>query len=115
MYWYIYVLSFYLCGVIIFFKQKTAYEVRISDWSSDVSSSDLMRWMWNVPVLKVRLHPVVTVHANGLVKEVLLIGPRVLDVVEVGQRPLIRPDGSLGPILVLEDRDRKSTRLNSSH
>src|SRR3546814_3209025 len=24
-----------------FFKQKTAYEVRISDWSSDVCSSDL--------------------------------------------------------------------------
>src|SRR3546814_11782705 len=27
--------------VIVFFKQKTAYEVRISDWSSDVCSSDL--------------------------------------------------------------------------
>src|SRR3546814_9330133 len=26
-----------------FFKQKTAYEVRISDWSSDVCSSDLAR------------------------------------------------------------------------
>src|SRR3546814_5689604 len=26
-----------------FFKQKTAYEMRISDWSSDVCSSDL--WM----------------------------------------------------------------------
>src|SRR3546814_4173944 len=25
-----------------FFKQKTAYEVRISDWSSDVCSSDLV-------------------------------------------------------------------------
>src|SRR3546814_10846425 len=25
-----------------FFKQKTAYEVRISDWSSDVCSSDLL-------------------------------------------------------------------------
>src|SRR3546814_3897174 len=25
----------------LFFKQKTAYEVRISDWSSDVCSSDL--------------------------------------------------------------------------
>src|SRR3546814_3462792 len=25
-----------------FFKQKTAYEMRISDWSSDVCSSDLM-------------------------------------------------------------------------
>src|SRR3546814_8287921 len=27
--------------VCFFFKQKTAYEVRISDWSSDVCSSDL--------------------------------------------------------------------------
>src|SRR3546814_4685060 len=26
---------------MFFFKQKTAYEVRISDWSSDVCSSDL--------------------------------------------------------------------------
>src|SRR3546814_7683659 len=28
--------------VFIFVKQKTAYELRISDWSSDVCSSDLM-------------------------------------------------------------------------
>src|SRR3546814_1031777 len=27
--------------VVVFFKQKTAYELRISDWSSDVCSSDL--------------------------------------------------------------------------
>src|SRR3546814_20864500 len=27
-----------------FFKQKTAYEMRISDWSSDVCSSDLLIW-----------------------------------------------------------------------
>src|SRR3546814_2559810 len=27
---------------VFFFKQKTAYEVRISDWSSDVCSSDLL-------------------------------------------------------------------------
>src|SRR3546814_3326151 len=27
-----------------FFKQKTAYEMRISDWSSDVCSSDLLLW-----------------------------------------------------------------------
>src|SRR3546814_3123226 len=31
---------------IFFFKQKTAYEMRISDWSSDVCSSDLWRWEW---------------------------------------------------------------------
>src|SRR3546814_985814 len=31
-----------LLGVVVFFfKQKTAYEMRISDWSSDVCSSDL--------------------------------------------------------------------------
>src|SRR3546814_1775872 len=30
----------FLC-FIFFFKQKTAYEMRISDWSSDVCSSDL--------------------------------------------------------------------------
>src|SRR3546814_7724404 len=38
-------ISYLLCfeGYIgvFFFKQKTAYEMRISDWSSDVCSSDL--------------------------------------------------------------------------
>src|SRR3546814_8839473 len=34
---------FWLCCVFFFFfKQKTAYEMRISDWSSDVCSSDLL-------------------------------------------------------------------------
>src|SRR3546814_5397892 len=28
---------------VCFFKQKTAYEMRISDWSSDVCSSDLAK------------------------------------------------------------------------
>src|SRR3546814_8912080 len=36
---------FYFCSILsllfFFFKQKTAYEMRISDWSSDVCSSDL--------------------------------------------------------------------------
>src|SRR3546814_10018971 len=32
---------FVLLFVFFFFKQKTAYEMRISDWSSDVCSSDL--------------------------------------------------------------------------
>src|SRR3546814_7267075 len=30
-----------MCFLFCFFKQKTAYEMRISDWSSDVCSSDL--------------------------------------------------------------------------
>src|SRR3546814_8998521 len=32
---------FLVCLFFFFFKQKTAYEMRISDWSSDVCSSDL--------------------------------------------------------------------------
>src|SRR3546814_8451975 len=36
---YVCCMSEFLC--VFFFKQKTAYEMRISDWSSDVCSSDL--------------------------------------------------------------------------
>src|SRR3546814_3346262 len=43
--WLVFVVFFFF-----FFKQKTAYEMRISDWSSDVCSSDLRqahgRWRW---------------------------------------------------------------------
>src|SRR3546814_14267911 len=35
-----------------FFKQKTAYEMRISDWSSDVCSSDLLKQVLPVEVLR---------------------------------------------------------------
>src|SRR3546814_13387447 len=44
-------MSLSLCFCFFFFKQKTAYELRISDWSSDVCSSDLpsderrLRWV----------------------------------------------------------------------
>src|SRR3546814_3035769 len=34
---------------IFFFKQKTAYEMRISDWSSDVCSSDLGDAVFELP------------------------------------------------------------------
>src|SRR3546814_8484155 len=36
-----YTCSFILFLLFFFFKQKTAYEMRISDWSSDMCSSDL--------------------------------------------------------------------------
>src|SRR3546814_9317026 len=42
-----------LALIFFFFKQKTAYEMRISDWSSDVCSSDL-----GVERLDQRLHVV---------------------------------------------------------
>src|SRR3546814_19914555 len=34
------------CSCFFCFKQKTAYEMRISDWSSDVCSSDLFVGVW---------------------------------------------------------------------
>src|SRR3546814_6529286 len=46
-FYYVFVLYFYIFSCVLlfflffFFKQKTAYELRISDWSSDVCSSDL--------------------------------------------------------------------------
>src|SRR3546814_19830854 len=38
---YLVVLALLTTCSVFFFKQKTAYEMRISDWSSDVCSSDL--------------------------------------------------------------------------
>src|SRR3546814_2155879 len=38
---------------VFFFKQKTAYEMRISDWSSDVCSSDLERQRQQHRVLRI--------------------------------------------------------------
>src|SRR3546814_10453902 len=35
------IVRYFLCLCFCFFKHKTAYEMRISDWSSDVCSSDL--------------------------------------------------------------------------
>src|SRR3546814_5961308 len=37
----VYLLMYSFLLLFFFFKQKTAYEMRISDWSSDVCSSDL--------------------------------------------------------------------------
>src|SRR3546814_2879341 len=39
--WCIVVLWLFFVYLFFFFNQKTAYEMRISDWSSDVCSSDL--------------------------------------------------------------------------
>src|SRR3546814_2201430 len=42
-----------LCYCIFFFQQKTAYELRISDWSSDVCSSDLAVTLIEIPALAI--------------------------------------------------------------
>src|SRR3546814_16469957 len=50
-----------------FFKQKTAYEMRISDWSSDVCSSDLARQGRQLvlpPFLQVRAGALLELHGD---------------------------------------------------
>src|SRR3546814_8763764 len=51
--------SCYIC--FFFFKQKTAYEMRISDWSSDVCSSDL-KIVRQLVVLEVVHHGTILQH-----------------------------------------------------
>src|SRR3546814_4695483 len=51
---------------IFFFKQKTAYELRISDWSSDVCSSDLLALLHRVG-LDHLLVSAISQHAEGVV------------------------------------------------
>src|SRR3546814_9839733 len=56
--------------LVFFFKQKTAYEMRISDWSSDVCSSDLIHLSpggeaLSVPALPERPWGTVVFDADG--------------------------------------------------
>src|SRR3546814_6190550 len=69
--------------VLFFFKQKTAYEMRISDWSSDVCSSDLkLPQAGEHPVLGEHLGVTRGHQADPAVEQ------RVLRVQHVEQRPL---------------------------
>src|SRR3546814_9949510 len=128
-----------------FFKQKTAYEMRISDWSSDVCSSDLRRQQHHVGLE--RLLAAVGLRRGdrgGLRRAVLQADDveglraveaerlRVLAVLEL-QREHAHADqvGAVDALEALGDhgldaqqdralgrpgaRDRKSTRLNYSH
>src|SRR3546814_3335717 len=49
---------------IFFFKQKTAYEMRISDWSSDVCSSDLSKTTTAGITLSPRFIPNLTISVD---------------------------------------------------
>src|SRR3546814_17409970 len=62
-----------ICSVFLFFffKQKTAYEMRISDWSSDVCSSDLLAW-WQ------RREPAATRRRSGLLVLAFLAAAQAL-------------------------------------
>src|SRR3546814_3797840 len=95
-----------------FFKQKTAYEVRISDWSSDVCSSDLFR------VAHVLVQPVFQgleqAKAAGLGGGARggSFGAAVDDLLSQFAK---RRAGNRDPAQIRGEPDRKGTRLNSSH
>src|SRR3546814_16481458 len=71
-------------AVFFFFKQKTAYEMRISDWSSDVCSSDLP------PVIVEKDVGVDSQPASECrgADEAFIIGDRFLFVDKTGERKL---------------------------
>src|SRR3546814_2996154 len=97
-----------------FFKQKTAYEMRISDWSSDVCSSDLCERPYEDEggddeaqhgPRRIIACPARNQHACHKRS-----GSAADEVDRTEQAPHFRFVYSLGP-----HEDRKSTRLNSSH
>src|SRR3546814_2342760 len=123
------------CVAVVFFKQKTAYDMLISDWSSDVCSSDLLEA--GCPCLgHIAVLPVGAVHCGQVARHAGLhlldalggLGYREVPVTVVDGLELAPADGNDGPreqvALATQheklragraDRDRKSTRLKSSH
>src|SRR3546814_4470257 len=85
--------------VVFFFKQKTAYEMRISDWSSDVCSSDL-------PIRASALFGA----GSGSGRRIMRSAPCCC---AYERRPAQAEKA--GPPVASASPDRKSTRLNSSH
>src|SRR3546814_10121644 len=95
--------------LFFFFKQKTAYELRISDWSSDVCSSDLQDGVQR-RVVGAQFHEPRADRAERFHQQ---FAQGRLERAEALARELCA-DGVGGPArqrLI----DRKSTRLNSSH
>src|SRR3546814_7289711 len=117
-----------LCLWFFFFKQKTADEMRISDWSSDVCSSDL--WSNNTIIeciaasafriagkLGCRAYARQILRVDELGK--LIFGDRRMRRQTIDLQQLGRADNlacaKLHVIGAKARQDRKSTRLNSSH
>src|SRR3546814_7273337 len=100
-----------------FFKQKTAYEMRISDWSSDVSS-DLHQFLVAMP----RLDDENFTHTVSLLCEhsddgaigLVINRPTDLKLSEMMEQMELEHQGLADEAIVFWG-DRKSTRLNSSH
>src|SRR3546814_10316778 len=87
-----------VCLLFFFFKQKTAYEMRISDWSSDVCSSDLVglfREHYGIPLVHVNAE---TLFLSGLKGETdpekkrKFIGKTFIDVFEAEAKKIGRSE-----------------------
>src|SRR3546814_7952306 len=98
-----------------FFKQKTSYEMRISDWSSDVCSSDLYLKrcalasnIFRPPSRPSHVAPRSAASQQKQCNKCRAQGRRVMK--------QLRRKQWIGVLAFLvEGTDRKSTRLNSSH
>src|SRR3546814_5160156 len=85
----------YFCFFV--FKQKTAYEVRISDWSSDVCSSDLARTALLQPSTSSRISASARVSSVVAVAAVVMM---FLSRWSRRSRPLHRPNAVLTQALI---------------
>src|SRR3546814_5883734 len=107
--------------VFFFFKQKTAYEMRISDWSSDVCSSDLYisDIGFSVPLYRTAIGRAILSLMSpeeraALHQRTLETAPQLADgKAEADQG--VEDCKTDGFCFASSWRDRKSTRLNSSH
>src|SRR3546814_5860979 len=102
-------------SAVFCFKQKTAYEMRISDWSSDVCSSDLAAAILLEGAdgeLEGEFAAVLAAatHLAADADDALLAGLQVMLQIAV-MLAVIRLRHQHGDVAA----DRKSTRLNSSH
>src|SRR3546814_6272353 len=105
--------------LFFFFKQKTAYELRISDWSSDVCSSDLL-YAGGHDASDPELSPLYA-DCRGFPPMYLLASDSEVlldDTVLFARRAKaagVDVRFEIWPVLPHAFPDRKSTRLNSSH
>src|SRR3546814_10040906 len=106
---------------MFFFKQKTAYEMRISDWSSDVCSSDLFALFGQKGLETGGLPQPVGRRVGDDERAVARRQHDARDIAldpEAQREPVAERKGHLDPHglhRVGGGVDRKSTRLNSSH
>src|SRR3546814_1912824 len=111
-----------------FFKQKTAYEMRISDWSSDVCSSDLFLLRIFAAALRCDIRNrsfddfqqrLLNAFAGNIASDrgAVALARDLIDLVDIDDALLRFFDVAVCGLQKFGDDalDRKSTRLNSSH